>query len=110
MFSSLANRVAQSPNLKNVYVPIHAALENEALLSTKGLYAGTIDTVVCMQVLCSVSDPARAIERIHALLKPGGELLFWEHEAGLDSWTRLVQRTTISPCVFEGRDSNYSQC
>ncbi|SMQ45362.1 unnamed protein product [Zymoseptoria tritici ST99CH_3D7] len=91
MFASLLERIDQSPGLEDVYVPIHAVMEDEALLAANGILQGTIDTVVCMQVLCSVSDPARAVERIHSLLKPGGQLLFWEHEASSDTWTRLVQ-------------------
>nr|OQO16364.1 hypothetical protein B0A51_15337 [Rachicladosporium sp. CCFEE 5018]OQO28505.1 hypothetical protein B0A51_03317 [Rachicladosporium sp. CCFEE 5018]OQO29793.1 hypothetical protein B0A51_03232 [Rachicladosporium sp. CCFEE 5018] len=34
---------------------------------------------MCMQVLCSVQDCQIAAATMHNLLKPGGQLLFWEH-------------------------------
>jgi ubiquinone/menaquinone biosynthesis C-methylase UbiE len=37
------------------------------------------DTVIFTLVLCSVSDPAQALEEAKRVLKPGGKLLFFEH-------------------------------
>ncbi len=37
------------------------------------------DTVVCTYVLCSVPDPAGALEEVARVLKPGGRFLFLEH-------------------------------
>jgi ubiquinone/menaquinone biosynthesis C-methylase UbiE len=51
---------------------------------------GSFDFVVSTLVLCTVDDPARALAKIHGLLKPGGQLLFVEHvrsdEPRLASW------------------------
>jgi ubiquinone/menaquinone biosynthesis C-methylase UbiE len=40
---------------------------------------GTFDTAVSLVVLCSVDDPAQALEELRRVLRPGGRLLFIEH-------------------------------
>ena len=53
----------------------------------------TFDTVVSTLVLCSVSDPVRALAEVHRVLRPGGSFLFLEHVAACPgTWTRRAQR------------------
>src|SRR5690349_20027622 len=40
---------------------------------------GSVDTVGCTLVLCTLDDPQRALRQIARVLRPGGELLFVEH-------------------------------
>jgi ubiquinone/menaquinone biosynthesis C-methylase UbiE len=42
---------------------------------------GAFDAVVVSLVLCSVPDQQRALSEIRRVLRPGGELRFWEHVA-----------------------------
>jgi ubiquinone/menaquinone biosynthesis C-methylase UbiE len=50
----------------------------------------SFDTVIGTLVLCTVSDPRRALAEIHRVLVPGGRLLFLEHvrndDAGRARW------------------------
>ena len=40
---------------------------------------GSFDTVVSTLVMCSVTDPARALSEVRRVLKPSGELRMFEH-------------------------------
>lgn len=40
---------------------------------------GSVDAVVCSLVLCSVPSQAAALAEIRRVLRPGGELRFYEH-------------------------------
>jgi SAM-dependent methyltransferase len=42
----------------------------------------SFDAVVCTLVLCTVHDPAAALDEIARVLVPGGKLLFVEHVRG----------------------------
>ncbi len=48
------------------------------------------DTVVSTLALCSVDDARRALEELHRVLRPGGQLLFLEHVRSDDP--RLARR------------------
>jgi ubiquinone/menaquinone biosynthesis C-methylase UbiE len=53
---------------------------------------GAFDAAVLMGVLCSVHDPAAALGELRRVLKPGGELRFWEHVRSGNAVFRAVQR------------------
>jgi SAM-dependent methyltransferase len=57
----------------------------------------SFDTVVSTLVLCTVSDPARAVAEAARVLKPGGRLLFCEHVAAASGWRRALQRRSVRP-------------
>lgn len=52
----------------------------------------SFDTVVSTLVLCTVSDPARAVAEISRVLKPDGRLLFLEHVGADPGWRQTLQR------------------
>ncbi|MGI8779706.1 MAG: class I SAM-dependent methyltransferase [Solirubrobacteraceae bacterium] len=52
----------------------------------------SVDAAVVSQVLCSVPEPARALAELRRVLRPGGELRFYEHVLSPDEAGRRVQR------------------
>lgn len=59
------------------------------------------DAVVCSLVLCSVGDPKKVLNQLYSLLRPGGELRYLEHVAGVGAHARLQKfaDATIWPRV-----------
>ncbi|HEU5228561.1 MAG TPA: class I SAM-dependent methyltransferase [Ktedonobacteraceae bacterium] len=51
----------------------------------------TFDCVVATLVFCSVGDPARGLEEIRRVLKPGGTLLLLEHVRATSRFAALMQ-------------------
>lgn len=66
---------------------------------------GSCDAAVACLVLCSVPDQASALAELHRVLRPGGELRFYEHVRGatprMQRWQRIADRT-FWPRAFGG--------
>ncbi|MGB3734100.1 MAG: class I SAM-dependent methyltransferase [Ilumatobacter sp.] len=65
----------------------------------------SVDTVICSLVLCTVSDPTRALAEICRVLRPGGTFRFVEHVAAHPvSPRRWIQTAIARPWswLFEG--------
>lgn len=59
----------------------------------EALPSGTepFDAVVCSLVLCSVEDPDAVLRQLNSVLRPGGELRYFEHVAS-PGWRGALQR------------------
>jgi ubiquinone/menaquinone biosynthesis C-methylase UbiE len=65
----------------------------------------SMDAVVVAGVLCSVPDQRRALAEFARVLRPGGELRFYEHVAADGGFLRALQRAldgTVWPRLFAG--------
>ena len=91
LVDELRRELVKYPDLSKVYVPIQGSFQDDTLLKSYGTIPGNVDTIVGVQVPCCVMDLTQAVEQVHRLLKPGGQLIFWEHQKSNDTVTRWFQ-------------------
>jgi SAM-dependent methyltransferase len=54
---------------------------------------GSFDAAVAVLVLCSVPSQAATLAELHRVVRPGGELRFYEHVIGTSTRLSLLQRS-----------------
>ena len=85
-------------DLGEIYEIVPCGMEDAAELTRRGITEGTIDTVLSIQVLCSVKDPKETAKLLYRLLKPGGSIVLYEHVRSDRELGRLFQsQWTTSP-------------
>jgi ubiquinone/menaquinone biosynthesis C-methylase UbiE len=84
-------RVAAVERAQDAAVPIEIV---EGAAEKLPAADGEFDAAVLMGILCSVRDPATALRELRRVLRPGGELRFWEHVRSGNAAFRGVQRAT----------------
>jgi len=96
---TLRARAAQAPHL----VPVTLL---DALADALPLDDDAMDAAVVSLVLCSVPDQAAALAEIRRVLRPGGELRFYEHVIPLHQPKRalaqLIDRSGVWPKLAGG--------
>lgn len=88
--NALREKIVET-GFQDLYTPIVCGIEDRGVLQSHDIINGSIDTVLSIQVLCSVAVPLEAAKVIYDLLKPGGELIFWEHHKSNDWVTWAMQ-------------------
>jgi SAM-dependent methyltransferase len=67
---------------------------------------GSMDAAVASLVLCSVPDQGRALAELHRVLRPGGELRFYEHVIAnrqpLRGFLKFLDASRIWPTLAAG--------
>jgi ubiquinone/menaquinone biosynthesis C-methylase UbiE len=69
-------RAAAERSAAEAGVPVHVVSGHADALPAED---GSVDFAVVSLVLCSVPDPRHALSELRRVLKPGGELRFYEH-------------------------------
>ncbi|CAF9920549.1 hypothetical protein IMSHALPRED_004959 [Imshaugia aleurites] len=90
LHKSLRENIKTS-GLIDVYEIIPCGVEDVVELKKHGIVLGNIDTILSVQVLCSVPDPNEMLRRLYALLRPGGQLIVYEHVKSKDLISSMVQ-------------------
>lgn len=73
-------------------VPVTVVESTIETLSGTGSYdTEPFDAVVCSLVLCSIENPDAVLRQLNSILKPGGELRYFEHVASAGWRGRLQQ-------------------
>jgi ubiquinone/menaquinone biosynthesis C-methylase UbiE len=89
-------------NARDVAVPVTVV---DGLADRIPLEDGSVDAAVTALVLCSVPDQAAALAELRRVIRPGGELRFFEHVLGDKPTTVRMQRfvdRTFWPRAFGG--------
>ncbi|KAH9475072.1 Methyltransferase-like protein 7B [Psilocybe cubensis] len=84
---------------------ILSALSSFTTTSTKSPTAPLIDTIVAILTLCTIPEPQKSVTRLaQDILKPGGQLLMYEHvlhtRADIQWWQRFW--APVWACAFDG--------
>ena len=77
--------------LQDKYQFLACGVEDSDVLRKEGVTEGSMDTVLSIQVLCSVRDVKSVMREVWKLLKPGGSFVFWEHGRSRDGVTAVAQ-------------------
>jgi SAM-dependent methyltransferase len=79
---------------KSKYTILHCGAQDLAALREAGIVEGKealLDCIVSVQVLCSVPEPEEVVRGLYRLLKPGGDLMVYEHLGCRGGVGRIVQ-------------------
>jgi SAM-dependent methyltransferase len=80
-------------DLQDKYKLLACGVEESEILRREGITEGSMDTVLSIQVLCSVGDVKSVMREVWKLLRPGGSFVFWEHVRNKDTVTAMAQGT-----------------
>lgn len=77
--------------LDDIYEIVPHGAEDEESFRRYGIAPNSLDTIISIQVLCSVPDPIGTVRHLYQYLKPGGKMIVYEHIQSKDFVSRMVQ-------------------
>lgn len=93
---------------KSTIIPGGLDKSSRPLLLSAGIAPASVDTIVLVQVLCSIADPQSHLAFLQSLLKPGGQILLFEHVGSKHAPARTLQNliTPLWRCQYGGCELN----
>lgn len=82
--------------LDDIYTIVPVGAEDIEQFRKYGISSKSVDTILSVQVLCSVPDPQSTLRHLYTYLKPGGQMLVYEHVKSKDSVSAFVQSKAFS--------------
>lgn len=90
LFPALRENIKKA-GLEEVYIIVPCGVENKDMLREHGIEENSIDSILTIHVLCSVPNPLETISALYGYLKPGGQLIYFEHVKHTRFMARLMQ-------------------
>ena len=81
--------------LSDVYEIVPCGVESVVELEKHGIVFSSIDTILSIQVLCSVPDPEKTFQQLYALMKPGRQFIIFEHVKSTDVVSAIIQSMLV---------------
>jgi len=92
--------------LEDKYTIIPCGADATALLQDQyNIQQNSVDTIVCIRVLCTVPRPEETIRGLYSLLKPRGQFLLFEHISARKSVVSMYMQAIYNlpwPTLFAG--------
>lgn len=101
-FKDDINAKLEKHGLQDKYKLIVCNVEDSDVLRAEGITEGSLDTVLCIQVLCATQDPKSVMKEVWKLLKPGGKFIFWEHGRSRNHLTSAEQGMFLLTFLLRG--------
>jgi len=89
------NAKLEKHGMQDRYKLIISGIEDSDVLRKEGITEGSLDSVLCIQVLCAVENPKAVMKEVWKLLKPGGKFIFWEHGWSRNRLTNIEQGMSL---------------
>ena len=83
--------------LTDVYTIVPGGIDESQQLRKYGVERESFDTILSIQVLCCVPDAEKTVRDMYDLLKPGGQLIIYEHVKSEDMVSKFVQGKNLTP-------------
>ncbi|KAL4997172.1 hypothetical protein BDV10DRAFT_186536 [Aspergillus recurvatus] len=90
--------------LTDRYKLLVCGIEDSDVLRGEGISEGTLDAVLCIQILCAVKDPKNVMKEVWKLLRPGEKCKLSFYGNGGEIWESTTYETAAEYVAAVARD------